>query len=78
VGSASTATKEMPKLRAGQKININTASKQELEDYLPGVGPVRAQAIINGRPFNKIEDIMKVEGIKEGIFSRIKDLITVK
>ena len=67
----------MPKLKAGEKININTASKDEL-DVLPGIGPVRAQAIIDGRPFKTIEDVMKVKGIKEVEFGKIKDMITVK
>ena len=60
-----------------EKVNINTASKEEL-DALPGIGPVKAQAIIEGRPFKTIEDIMKVKGIKDGEFSKIKDMITVK
>jgi len=65
------------KLAPGQKININTASKEQL-DALPGIGPVKAQAIIDGRPYNAPEDIMKVKGIKQGEFSKIKGLITVK
>jgi competence protein ComEA len=64
------------KLASGQTVNINTASK-ELLDALPGIGPIKAQAIIDGRPFAKIEDVMKVKGIKQGEFSKIKDLITV-
>jgi competence protein ComEA len=47
-------------------------------DKLFDIGPAKAQAIINGRPYSKIEDVMKVKGIKEGIFSKIKDSITVK
>lgn len=61
----------------GKKVNINTASKEEL-DALPGIGPVKAQAIIDGRPYKKPEDIMKVKGIKEGVYEKIKDLITVE
>ncbi len=68
-----TATKLLP----GQKININTASREQLE-ALPGIGPVKAQAIIDGRPYNAPEDIMKVKGIKEGSFNKIKEFITVK
>jgi competence protein ComEA len=65
------------KLAAGEKININTASKEQL-DKLPGIGPVKAQAIIDGRPYKSIEDIKKVKGIKEKEFNKIKDVITVQ
>jgi competence protein ComEA len=65
------------KLAPGQKVNLNSADKATLE-ALPEIGPVLAQAIIDGRPYTKIEDVMKVKGIKEGKFGRIKDLITVK
>jgi competence protein ComEA len=64
------------KLAPGQKININKATKEQL-DALPEIGPVKAQAIIDGRPYKKIEDVMKVKGIKEGTFGKIKDIITV-
>ncbi len=65
------------KLAPGQKVNINTATKEQL-DALPEIGPVKAQAIIDGRPYKKTEDIMKVKGIKQGTFNKIKDSITVE
>ena len=61
-------------------ININTASAQLLVT-LGGIGEVKAQQIIEYRKandgFSCIEDIMKVDGIKESVFNKIKDKITV-
>ncbi len=78
--SAKTATKPAAKtatrLSPNNPININTASRAEL-DALPGIGEVKSQAIIDARPFKIKEDIMKVKGIKQGEFAKIKDLITV-
>ena len=61
------------------KININLASAEEL-DELPGVGETLAGRIVayreeNGR-FESIDDIVLVDGIGEGIFADIKDMIT--
>jgi competence protein ComEA len=65
---------------ATEKININSATADELQK-LPGVGPKVAQRIVDYRKqngaFKKIEDIMKVSGIGEKIFTRMKDMITV-
>lgn len=63
-------------VKTGGKININTASQSEIET-LPGIGPSKAQGIIENRPYDSIEDIQKVPGIGEGTFQKIKDLITV-
>ena len=63
------------------KVNINTASKEELLS-LKGIGDSRAEDIINYRTengkFAAIEDIMKVPGIKQGAFNKIKDNIRVE
>lgn len=62
-------------------VNINTADVQLLMT-LPGVGQSRAQAIVDYRnehgSFECIEDIMNVNGIKEGAFSKLRDYISVK
>lgn len=65
------------KLPPGKMINLNTATADEL-DLLYGIGPARAKLIIEGRPYEKIEDVMKIKGIKEIEFEKIKDNITVK
>lgn len=65
---------------ASHLVNINTAG-EELLCTLSGVGSSRAKSIIAYREKNgaflKIEDIMNVEGIKDGLFRKIKDSITV-
>ncbi|MEE1517137.1 MAG: helix-hairpin-helix domain-containing protein [Lachnospiraceae bacterium] len=61
-------------------ININTATKEQLMQ-LAGIGESRALSIISYREkhgeFKKIEDIMKISGIKEAAFEKIKDYICV-
>jgi competence protein ComEA len=61
-------------------VNINTATKEEL-DALPGIGPAKAQAIVDYRkangPFKSPQDVMKVPGIKEAEFGKIRDQISV-
>lgn len=62
-------------------VNINTATESELCS-ISGIGASRAAAIVKYRQengnFASIEDIMKVSGIKEGTYEKIKDMITVK
>jgi competence protein ComEA len=63
-----------------QKIDINRAEAWLLE-ALPGIGETRAQAIVDYRnengSFKRIEDLLRVKGIGEGTFDKIKDYITV-
>lgn len=61
-------------------VNINTATVSEL-DTLPGVGPVKAQAIVDDRskngPFKTPADIKRVNGIGAATFEQLKNEITV-
>ena len=67
-------------LKTNNKININTATLDELLT-LKGIGQSKAEAIIKYREengnFNTIEDIQKVSGLGGTIYSKIKDYITV-
>jgi len=62
------------------KVNINTASAEELT-ALPGIGPSYAQRIVEHRekngPFKRLEDLLNVRGIGDKTFERIRDRITV-
>ncbi|WP_099466510.1 helix-hairpin-helix domain-containing protein [Konateibacter massiliensis] len=62
-------------------VNINTANEEGLTT-LPGIGAAKAKSIIAYREskggFQSIEELMEIEGIKEGVFNKVKDLITVK
>lgn len=80
--SGGTAGNADPSSEEGKStlVNINTADRAQLMT-LSGIGETRADAIISYREsngsFQKIEDIMKVSGIKEGAFEKMKDQITV-
>ncbi|MBI5700932.1 helix-hairpin-helix domain-containing protein [Candidatus Saganbacteria bacterium] len=62
--------------RNNKKININRATKEEL-DALPGVGPATAKKIVNARPFNSIEDLKKIPRFSKSGFEKVKDRITL-
>lgn len=67
--------------QAGESpVNLNTATREELMT-LPGIGEAKADAVIAYREenggFSSPEEIMNISGIKEAVFSQIKDRITV-
>jgi competence protein ComEA len=63
-----------------EKVNLNSASAEQLQS-LPGIGPATAKSILEYRTkvgkFNKIEEIIKVKGIGEKKFQKIKDRLVV-
>ena len=79
VTADSSAQSDTP--RSDGKVNINTAGLEELMT-LKGVGESRARDIIEYREqqgaFETPEDLMNISGIKEGVFSKIKDQIAVR
>lgn len=64
-----------------EKINLNDANLTEL-DALPGIGPTRAQDIIDYREkndgFQTVEEIKNIKGIGDATFDKMKDLIIVE
>ncbi len=61
-------------------VNLNVATPEQLET-LPGIGPRAAQRIVEFRAknggFKKVEDLMKIQGIGERSFLRLRPLVTV-
>ena len=78
---ASVLEEEPPVPSAENPLNINMADAAAL-DTLPGIGPVLAGRIVEDRSthgaFSKKEDLMLVEGIGEGIYGDLRDVITVE
>lgn len=66
---------------ADSRVNINTASAEEL-CTVPGIGKSKAEAILkyrsSGGKFETVEDLMKIPGIKQGTFEKLRDYIRVK
>lgn len=72
--------KELQASQGSERINLNTASREQLMT-LAGIGESKAKAILDYREkkggFSKVEELMDIPGIKEGVFQKIRDRITV-
>ncbi len=81
VPTASSAPKPAVSAQAAGKVNINTATAQELSEKLSGIGGGLAERIVAYRgkhgPFRSIEEVRNVSGIGEKKFEKIRGSITV-
>jgi len=76
---ATPALAEKKPLGPGERIDLNSATAAELM-RLPGVGRKRAEAIVatrDKRPFRKADEVLRVKGLSQSWFSKVKGMLTV-
>lgn len=74
IASAST---ERDRGGEGSRINVNTASADDLES-LRGIGPSLAARIIAARPYSEVEGLLSVRGIGPATLDRFREYVTVR
>ena len=79
-GEESTSEQPVEESGQSQKVNINLATKEELMT-LTGIGEAKADSILAYREehgaFQSIEELKEIRGIKDGVFQKVKDWITI-
>jgi len=70
------AAKEKSLKGSAGAVDLNEASFEELQT-LPGIGPKLAERIMANRPYQNVDDLLKVNGIGESKMERLKPLVRV-
>lgn len=65
-----------PAAAAGRRVDINSATEAQL-DSLPGIGPIRAKAIVAGRPYSDVADLTVKKVLTAGVLAGIRDRIAL-
>jgi competence protein ComEA len=74
---AATAPAKPPTAAPAELIDINTATQAQLEP-LKGIGPVRAAAIIKGRPYKGKDELVQKKIVPKNVYDDIKEQIIAK
>ncbi len=57
-------------------VNVNSATAAMMAKILPNIGPVRAQKIVDGRPYTTPQDMVAKGALTQGVFEGVRNLVT--